>query len=84
MSFLDNKRLSLFPLEWIKKCIETYTQEHGKEPKILVIAEDDYLDYAITATLSQANHLNVKVIRGDWLKSGEIDLAAGDKIQEDG
>jgi hypothetical protein len=83
MSFVDGSGVSLFPLEFLKECIATYTKEHGKAPKVLVIAEDDYLDYSLSCTLIQAAQLNVKVTRGKWLKPGEIDLAMGIKGEED-
>ncbi len=83
MSFVDGTGVSLFPLEFIKKCIATYTKEHGKAPKVLVIAEDDYLDYNLSCTLAQAVQLGVKITTGEWLKPGEIDLAMGIKGEED-
>lgn len=83
MSFVDGTGISLFPLKFIKECIATYTKEHGKAPKVLVIADDDYLDYSLSCTLAQAGQLNVKVTRGKWLKPGEIDLAMGVKGEKD-
>ena len=66
---------AVFPLEWIKNCISTYTKEHGQEPKILVLSTEDYLDYSLNGSLAQVNQLNVKVVNGIYLKKGEIDLA---------
>lgn len=79
MSFTDGKGIALFPLEWIKECIATYTKDHGKAPQLLVVNEDDYLDYSLSCTLAQAVQLNVQVTTGKWLKKGEIDLAMGVK-----
>jgi hypothetical protein len=79
MSFTDGGKLAIFPLEWIKQCIATYTKEHGKAPKILVVNEDDFIDYKLTCTLEQAGSLGVKVTHGSYLKKGEIDLAMGIK-----
>lgn len=79
MSFTDGGKLSMFPLEWVKQCIATYTKEHGKAPKILVVNEDDFLDYKLTCTLDQAKQLGVQVTHGSYLKKGEIDLAMGIK-----
>lgn len=83
MSLVDGKGVSLFPLKWIQKCITTYTKENGKAPKILVISEEDYIDYNLSCTLAQAGQLKIKVTTGEWLKPGEIDLAMGVKGEED-
>lgn len=83
MSFTNNGDIVLFPLKFIKKCIATYTKDHGKAPKILVANEDDFIDYKLSCTLAQAAQLNVKVTSGKWLKPGEIDLAMGIKGEED-
>lgn len=82
MSLVNGKGVALFPLEWIKQCIATYTKEHGKAPKILVISEEDYIDYNLSCTLAQAGQLGVKVIHGSYLKPGEIDLAMGVKEEK--
>lgn len=82
MSFTDGGRLSVFPLAWIKQCIETYTKEHGKAPKILVVNEDDFIDYKLTCTLDQAKQLGVQVTYGSYLEKGEIDLAMGIKEEK--
>ena len=79
MSLVDGKGVSLFPLKWIKECIATYTKDHGKAPKILVISEEDYIDYNLSCTLAQAGQLGVKVTTAKYLKPGEIDLAMGIK-----
>jgi hypothetical protein len=79
MSLVDGKGVSLFPLEWIKQCIATYTKENGKVPKILVISEEDYIDYNLSCTLATVGQLGVKITTGTYLKSGEIDLAMGIK-----
>lgn len=81
MSFTDGGRLAVFPLEWIKQCIAIYTKDHGKAPKILVVNEDDFIDYKLTCTLEQAASLDIKVTHGSYLKKGEIDLAIA--IKED-
>jgi len=79
MSLLDGNGVKLFPLEWIRKCVNTYTKENGKTPKILVISEEDYIDYNVSCTLIQAQQLGLKVTTGSYLKPGEIDLAMGIK-----
>lgn len=81
MAFTDGGSLSVFPLEWVKQCVATYTKKHGKAPKILVVNEDDLVDYKLTCTLAQAQQLGVKITHGSYLKRGEIDLAIG--IKED-
>ena len=77
MSFTDGGGTAVFPLAWIKKCIATYTKEHGKAPKLLVLNSDDYLDYKLNLSIGQAQQLGVKITYGDYLKKGEIDLAMG-------
>jgi hypothetical protein len=79
MSLLDGKGVSLFPLEFLKQCVATYTKEHGQAPKILAISEEDYIDWNLSCTLGQAAQLGVKVTTAKYLKSGEIDLALGIK-----
>jgi len=83
MSFTNGGSVSLFPLEFLKKCVATYTKEHGKAPKVLVISEDDYIDYNLSCTLAQTSQLKVKVTTGNWLKPGEFDFAMGIKGEED-
>jgi hypothetical protein len=75
MSFLQST--AIFPSDWIKECIATYTKDHGKEPKLLVLNEEDYLEYSINGTMSK--NLGVKVTCAPYLKRGEIDLAMGIK-----
>ncbi len=82
MSLVDGKGVSLFPLKWIKECIATYTKENGRAPKILVISEEDYIDYNLSCTLAQAGSLGIKVTTGKYLKPGEIDLAMGVKGED--
>jgi hypothetical protein len=79
MSFAEGGSLAMFPLAWIKKCIATYTKDHGKAPKILVVNDDDFIDYKLNSSLHQASQLGVKVTHGSYLKKGEIDLAMGIK-----
>lgn len=87
MSFTDGGSTAVFPLEWIKECIATYTEEHGKAPKLLVLNPDDYLDYKLNLSIGQAKQLGIKITYGDYLKKGEIDLAMGIKgrnLDDDG
>lgn len=79
MSLFTDGQTKLFPLAWIKECIETYTKEHGKAPKLLVLSTEDYLDYSVNCSLAQVKQLNIQVTYGDYLESGEIDLAMGIK-----
>lgn len=79
MSFTNGGSVAIFPGKWIRECIATYTKEHGKAPKVLVVAEDDYLDYCLNCSINDAKNLNVEVIRGSYLKVGEINLAMGVK-----
>lgn len=79
MAFTEGGNLAMFPLAFIKECIATYTKDHGKAPKVLVLNEDDYLDYKLNLSLHQAKQLGVKVTYGSYLKKGEIDLAMGIK-----
>lgn len=83
MSLVNGKGVSLFPLEFIRTCVKTYTKEHGKAPKILVISEEDYIDYNLNCTLAQAGQLGLKVTAGKYLESGEFDLAMGIKEDKD-
>lgn len=82
MSLVNGKGVALFPLEWLKQCIATYTKDNGKAPKILVLSEEDYIDYNLSCTLAQAGQLGVKVTTAKYLKSGEIDLAMGIKGED--
>ena len=74
---------SLFPLEFIKKSIATYEADHGKRPKLLVVSNEDWIGYAATYTLKSAqqtlNAIGISIITGDYLNSGEFDLAMGIK-----
>jgi hypothetical protein len=79
MSLFTDGQTKIFPLEWVKKCVETYAKDHGEAPKILVVSAEDYLDYKINCTLAMAGQLNLQVTYADYLQSGEIDLASGIK-----
>lgn len=82
MSLFTDGQTKVFPLSWIKECIATYTKEHGKAPKVLIVSTEDYLDFAMNCTLAQSNQLGVTVTHGKYLKSGEIDLAMGIKPEK--
>lgn len=82
MSLVNGKGVSLFLLAWLKECVAIYTKEHGKAPKILVLSEEDYIDYNLSCTLAQAAQLGVKVTTAKYLKSGQIDLAMGIKGED--
>ena len=79
MSLFTDGQTSIFPLAFIKDCIEKYTEDHGQAPKILVLAQEDFLDYSLNCTIAQVQQLGLKVICGSYLKSGEFDLALGIK-----
>ena len=81
MSFTDGRGTAVFPLAFIKECIATYTKDHGKAPKLLVLNPDDYLDYKLNLSIGQVKNLGVKITYGDYLQKGEFDLAMG--IKED-
>lgn len=72
---------SIFPLQFIKQCVETYTKDHGKAPKLLCVSEEDYMDWVITCTIESAKQLNLEMIRVPYLKAGQFDLAMG--IEDD-
>ncbi len=65
----------VFPTEFIKNSVETYTKQHGKAPKILCANSEDIDDWIITNTISAVKQFKLKIVPGDYLKSGEIDLA---------
>jgi hypothetical protein len=69
----------VFPTEFIKRCIETYTKRHGKAPKVLVANPEDIQDWTVTCTISAVKQFNLTIVPGTYLKSGEIDLAMGVK-----
>lgn len=80
MSFTRNTGVRLFPTDWIKSCIAQYKKNHGNDPKILVLASDDLLDYKLSCSIIPAQELGLEEItHGDYLKVGEIDLAIGHK-----
>ena len=79
MSFTDGGDTAVFPLKWIKECIATYTKEHGKAPKVLVLNSDDLIDYKLNCSIEQVRQLGIRFTYGDYLKKGEIDLAMGIK-----
>ena len=81
MSFTTGTGLAIFPTEWIRQCIATYTKNHGKAPKLLVLAEDDLLDYKLNMSINDVMKLGIQVTSAPYLKPGEIDLAMG--IKED-
>lgn len=82
MSLVNGGGVALFPLEFLKECVATYTKEHGKAPKILVISEEDYIDFNLSCTLAQAAQLGVKVTTAKYLESGQFDLAIGIKGED--
>lgn len=77
MSFTDGGSLAMFPLDWIKECIAIYTEDHGKAPKILVLNEDDFIDYKLNLSIHQSKQLGLRITSGSYLEKGEIDLAMG-------
>jgi hypothetical protein len=72
---MKNAMCNLFPTEFIRQSVETYTKAHGNAPKILVISNEDYYDWTVSATIAAIKQFNLEVVTGDYLKSGEIDLA---------
>lgn len=75
MSFVRNTGVRLFPTQFIKDAIETYTKNNGKRPKILVISSEDALDFALSCTMLKAEALGLdKIQRADYLEPGEIEL----------
>lgn len=79
MSFTDGKGVSLCPLEFLKECVEAYTQKHGKAPKLLVISEDDMIDWKLSGSFAGLVSLKVEVTTGKYLKPGQFDLCMGIK-----
>ena len=79
MSFTNGTGLALFPTEWIRQCIATYTKDHGKVPRLLVLAEDDLLDYKLNLSINDVMKLDIQFTSAPYLKPGEIDLAMGVK-----
>jgi len=65
----------IFPTEFIRQSVETYTKQHDKAPKILCANPDDIDDWIITNTIAAVKQFKLKVVPGLYLKSGEIDLA---------
>jgi hypothetical protein len=79
MSFCEGSGVSLCPLEFLKACVETYTRDHGKAPKLLVISEDDMIDWKLSGSFEGLASLNLKVTTGKYLKPGQFDLCMGIK-----
>lgn len=79
MSLGDNQGIVLFPNQFIIECIETYTKNHGKPPKILVASVEDITDWKLSCSIQGASSLGVKIVPGKYLKSGQFDLAQGIK-----
>lgn len=77
MSLFTDGQTSIFPLEFIKDCIKKYTEDHGQAPKILVVSQEDFIDYSLNCTIGSVQQLGLKVMQGSYLKSGEFDLALG-------
>jgi hypothetical protein len=84
MSFTNGGDTKVFPLQWIKDCLATYTKDHGKAPQILVLNPDDLIDYRMNLSIHQADSLGLKIIYGDYLDKNEIDLAMGIKGEKNG
>jgi hypothetical protein len=75
MSFIRNTGVCLFPTQFVKDAIKTYTENHGKSPKILVISSEDAIDFSLSCTMPSAASLGLdKIQRADYLDSGEIEL----------
>lgn len=75
MSFVRNTGVSLFPTQFIKEAIETYTKNRGKAPKILVISSEDAVDYTLSNTMPKPASLGLdKIQRAEYLEPGEIEL----------
>lgn len=69
-----------FPTEWARECMKTYENDHGKKPKLMVVSNEDWLDYFLSNTLKIAQDtLGIRVITGDHLNKGEVDFAMGIK-----
>jgi len=65
----------LFPAKFIERCIGQYTKDHGIAPKVLCANKEDYFDWLLTGSIT--NQFNLSIISVDYLRRGEIDLAAG-------
>jgi len=70
---------TILPVEFIRQAIETYTKNNGKAPKVLCVSNEDYADWVLTGTIHGLNQFDLKVVTGDYLKTGEMDLAMGVK-----
>lgn len=75
MSLIRNTGVRLFPTQFVKDAIKTYTENHGKAPKVLVISSEDAIDYSFSSTMVKASVLGLdKIQQADYLESGEIEL----------
>jgi len=86
MSFMDNTGVKVFPKKIIDSFIEQYKEEHKCDPTILVVSEDDYLDWCFSSFAGrgvfgqeQPTYNGLTIIPGKYLKPGEIELAEGVK-----
>lgn len=74
----------IFPTKFIKECIETYTKEHGKIPKVLCVSKEDYADWMITCSIVDSKKFDLEIIVGDYLEPGQFDFATGIKNNSGG
>ena len=79
MSLISGRDAELLPVEFLKKCIATYTKNNGKAPTTLVVNSKRIVDWEISCTIQGLKALNLEVVAGDYLNNNEIDLCMGVK-----
>lgn len=80
MSYLDGTGTSVFPLQFVKESIASYTVKHNKPPKVLLVSSTDFLDYKLNCTLPSPAALGLEEIScGSDVNEGEFYLGAGFK-----
>lgn len=79
MSLISGRDVELLPVEFLKKCITTYTKNNGKVPTTLVVNSSRIIDWEISCTIKGLKALNLEAVPGDYLKDNETDLCMGVK-----
>jgi hypothetical protein len=77
MSFLKHGlsgNVSMFPTEFVKKCIKTLQDTKGYTPNTIAINKEDHIDYTLTGTIGAARGLGLNVRVDLKVPTGAFDL----------
>ena len=85
---LTDGSVYVFPQNFAKQSIETYTKRHGQAPRYLVASEEEYFDWLLSSfggaygAGRSPTFMGCTIVPGKYLKVGQIDLALDIKPQK--